>query len=159
MGDLKEELLKVGLVDRRALETADHTKWQIGKRKQHAGRRTEEQRSGVKRDNPAQSNQHVSHHFPPDRSPVNSEDVGALLASGRVESVSGNRRFYFVDRRRRIPFLDLNETTARGLIHGTFAIVESEDNTGEDYVVVPAATAKRIRLLNEDLIRFWNRRE
>lgn len=159
MGDLKEEFLKAGLVDKRAVEMVERKKRAARKRAPNSGRRNRGQSVVATANAGVEHKKAVKDHSPPDRPVAGQEETRQLVISGRIESVSGNRRFYFVDRKGRIPFIELNESAVRGLTNGTFAIVEADDDTAEDYVVVTAATARRLRTLNKVLIRFWNQHE
>ena len=154
MGDLKEELLKAGLVDRGTLEQAKSKRREARKRIARVDRRSARQSDGATDHPHAEFGDAIL-----SQSPAGQEDVRRLVVSGKIGSVSGNRRFYFVDRRGRIPFLELNETTVRGLTEGSLAIVETTGDVEDKYLVVTAVTAERIETLNKDLIRFWNRPE
>jgi hypothetical protein len=72
----------------------------------------------------------------------------------------GQRRWYFVTREKRVPFLEVTDDCSRMLMDGKAGIVESCDPENPGHVVV--AGDKHLQtLLNIDreLVRFWNRGE
>jgi uncharacterized protein YaiL (DUF2058 family) len=81
-----------------------------------------------------------------------------LIRRGLVATTPGNKRFHYVDRVGRIPFLELGEDTVRGLSNGALAIVESCGASSEETVVVTAETARQLTQCAPDAIRFWNAR-
>lgn len=73
---------------------------------------------------------------------------------------SGSRRWFFVARDRRVPFLEVTDECARMLMDGKAGIVESCDPDAPGHVVL-AGDKHLVTLLNIDkeLVRFWNRGE
>ncbi len=78
-----------------------------------------------------------------------------IAASGQVKHLGRpSRRWYFVARDGRVPYLEVNEDAAGQLERGTAALVEPA--TG-DPLVVAAEAAERLEPLVAGWIRAWNR--
>ena len=73
-----------------------------------------------------------------------------------MKSGFGPRRFYFVGADGRIPFLEVSEEIATRLEKGTAAIVEMCQVTHQDFYLVSADIAARVKKADPDVIRFWN---
>jgi RNA recognition motif-containing protein len=88
------------------------------------------------------------------------EKQDRLLAMVRGASLKetgfGARRFYFVARDNRIPFLDLSDELASRLEKGLAAIVEIPAQGIDDYTIVPRAVAQQMRSVDPELVRFLN---
>jgi hypothetical protein len=159
MGDLKEEFLKAGLIDERAVERVER-KRRAARRRMPTNARNQRRRERCLGKNlSCDPKSAAADGSPSDRPATGPENATKLLRSDRVKSVFGSRRFYFVDRNGRIPFLELNESAVEGLTNGTLAIVEADDGEGVNYVVVEAETARRLETVNNEVVRFWNRHE
>jgi RNA recognition motif-containing protein len=78
------------------------------------------------------------------------------LESSLKETGFGARRFYFVTRENRIPFLDLSDELAGRLERGLAAIVEIPGDGVDDYTVVPRAVAETMRSVDPESVRFLN---
>lgn len=71
----------------------------------------------------------------------------------------GSRRWFFVTRGGRVPFLELTDEAARLLMDGKAGIVEACDPAAPDAHVVVTGEKHLTTLLgiDKDLVRFWNR--
>lgn len=70
----------------------------------------------------------------------------------------GPRRWFFVTRDGRVPFLEVSDECGRMLLDGKAGIVEACGRPGADHVVV-AGEKHLVTLvgIDKDLVRFWNR--
>lgn len=70
----------------------------------------------------------------------------------------GPRRWYFVTREGRVPFLEVSDECGRMLLDGKAGIVEACGRPGADHVVV-AGEKHLVTLIgiDKELVRFWNR--
>jgi RNA recognition motif-containing protein len=72
------------------------------------------------------------------------------------ETGFGSRRFYFVTRENKIPFLDLSDELTGRLEKGQAAIVEVPGDDVVDYTIVPRAVARRMQSIDPESVRFMN---
>jgi uncharacterized protein YaiL (DUF2058 family) len=158
MGDLREEFLKAGLIDEQTAEKVARKRRGSRQQPTNCARASRTQTVDHTKDSTVGSEEGIRDQCS-DPSRDGLTMTRSLLRTGRVKSVSGKCRFYFVDRKGRIPFLELNESAVRGLTNGSLAIVESEDDAKEEHVVVTAATARQLHEIDGELVRFWNQSE
>jgi RNA recognition motif-containing protein len=76
--------------------------------------------------------------------------------SSLKETGFGARRFYFVTRENKIPFLDLSDELTGRLEKGQAAIVEVPGDEVLDYTIVPRAVARQMQTIDPDSVRFMN---
>jgi uncharacterized protein YaiL (DUF2058 family) len=79
--------------------------------------------------------------------------------SSLKETGFGARRFYFVTRENKIPFLDLSDELTGRLEKGQAAIVEAPGEGDEevvDYTIVPRAVARQMQTVDPESVRFMN---
>lgn len=79
-----------------------------------------------------------------------------VLKTSLKETGFGARRFYFVTRDNKIPFLDLSEELTSRLEKGMAAIVELPGERIDEYTVVPRAVARQMQSLDPESVRFLN---
>ena len=72
------------------------------------------------------------------------------------ETGFGARRFYFVTRENKIPFLDLSDELTGRLEKGQAAIVEVPGEDVDDYTIVPRAVARQMQTVDPESVRFMN---
>jgi uncharacterized protein YaiL (DUF2058 family) len=141
MGDIRDELLKAGLISEQKARDISRS------RREDRQRPAEERPASVERDR-------VS---PPATDGLRDDEPGKIIRRGLVAPAPGNRRFHFVDRSGQIPFLELGEETIRGLVNGTLAVAEACGASNGEFAVVTADAARALELLDPNLVRFWNR--
>ncbi len=78
-----------------------------------------------------------------------------VLEASLKETGFGARRFYFVARDNKIPFIDISDELTSRLERGQAAIVEIPGEEG-DYTVVPREVAQKIRSVDPESVRFMN---
>jgi len=76
--------------------------------------------------------------------------------SSLKETGFGARRFYFVTRENKIPFLDLSDELTGRLEKGQAAIVEVPGDDVVDYTIVPRAVARQMQTIDPESVRFMN---
>lgn len=96
-----------------------------------------------------------------DWSHLSDEEVKARIQK-MIEDASlketgfGSRRFYFVTRENKIPFLDLSDELTGRLEKGQAAIVELPGDDVVDYTIVPRDVARRMQSVDPESVRFMN---
>jgi len=143
MGDIRDELLKAGLISERTARDISRA------------RRAEGRQNAVAHPPVSEEKELLP---PPLDDPVQDEGPGEIIRRGAVARAPGNRRFHFVDRSGKIPFLELGEETIRGLTNGALAIAEANGVSSDEFVVVTAETAGALAHRFPEAVRFWNRR-
>jgi uncharacterized protein YaiL (DUF2058 family) len=85
------------------------------------------------------------------------ESTRALIKA-HIESGGGNKRWFYVSRDGRIPFMDVADDVLRKLADGEAGVVESLGATDAEHVVVSGRqTLAALADFNADLVRFWNK--
>lgn len=98
---------------------------------------------------------------PEDWSHLSEEEVkerirDMVLRASLKETGFGARRFYFVARNNKMPFLDLSEELTNRLERGLAAIVEAPGAGVDDYTIVPRAVARQMQSVDPESVRFLN---
>lgn len=160
MGNLRDELIKKGVVSSKKAQQIAHKdrarKKKIGRGKvaderaaqeaarlaRETSRRDEDRkRESVRRD---EANQHEERHA-----------LIQLMRDHARHDLRGPRRFHFVTRKRRIPFLEVNEQAARSLEHGELAICELPETDPEQFLILPAESARRVQASAAEFVLFF----
>ena len=162
MADLRDALKKSGLVnDKRARKLAHEEK----ARKKKLGQKGVE---AERADRDAEALEKQAARRDKDRERESGrqarqkarEESAALVQIVRdhalTSGVMGPRRFHFVTREGKIPYLDVSDEIGRGLERGQFAICEMPGASPEEFVLLDAEHAKRVRTLDADVVRFFN---
>jgi uncharacterized protein YaiL (DUF2058 family) len=80
-----------------------------------------------------------------------------IQGSNLMETGFGARRFYFVARGGRLPFLDISDDLASRLANGMAAVVQLPGEGGvEEYSVIPRGLALRLKAIDPQMVRFFN---
>lgn len=163
MQNLRDQLLKAKVIDKKTKKVAD------------IQARTEDRKKGY--ESTAQEAEARSKAFEEKREEQRAEDrrrekerlreqrssegrfrLRDLVRDGAIrEGRHGPRRFYFVTRAGRIPFVQVAEELAKQLETGRAAIVESPSSEYERFEVVTRSAAERIAEVDAEMVRFWNR--
>lgn len=85
------------------------------------------------------------------------ERIERAVRDGAIQGWTGNRRFFFVARSRRIPFLDVSIEVARALSDGQLGIVEAGGADPDEHVIVEERALTTLHTIDPELIRCWNR--
>lgn len=160
MGSLQEELMKARLVDKKQRKKAAHEKrvhqskvGQEGLEKEKLEkerRRQAEAEAKRLKDRELDAQRQQAREAAGGDSRLRSLISGAMLQGG----IGGSRRFCYVNRNNRIPFLEVSDDVARRLVRGELAIIETEEGK---VGLVPGQAAREIAELDSEIIRFWNR--
>jgi len=167
MADLRDQLLRAGLVDRKTKQQADtaarrdRKKKKKKKKKGTAVSESERQRQAYdarmvaeaeeNRRREAVRNQEREAHDLANRA------ANLVRTSAVREPKPGPRRFCYVTRQRKIRWFDLSAGLARKVELGLVAIVEHPGDADEPHALVPSSVAERMERLDPDLVRFWNK--
>lgn len=158
-GDLKSQLLKAGLVSKRQVQRVQHEKKQARKKK---GRKAIEAEKAARRERheaelKAQREADRARSLGLEAKRAKREQLHRLVQMAESGSVKPgrprNRRWYFIARDGRVPFLNVDDATGRKLELGRLALVEAPD--GRTWIVVEE-TAQRVREADPAWIRVWN---
>ncbi len=168
MADLRDQLLRAGLVDKKTKQQADTTarrnrkkKKKKKKKKARTDDQADKQRQAYEERIATEAAQNRR------RDLARNEERAALELRNSVANLTstwavrelkpGPRRFCFVSRNRKIQWFDLSPTLARKIEQGQLAIVEHPGVADEPHALVPARIAARIEKLDPEAVRFWNR--
>ena len=161
MNDLREKLLKAGVVDKKQVRQAKH---QERVKRKEKGREMMEQE---KKDRDAELEDRMEATRQEDREREgerqeesnNQDPVAQLLEiaqAGAVrEGLFGNRRFHFVTRKGLIPFLEMSDDLAKRIELGGAAIAELPGEDVEKYIVITVQAAARMKEIDPESVRFW----
>lgn len=153
MGDLRDMLLKAGLVSEEQAKKAEAQKREAEQRANHAaeqrargkapprpradgGRRDDrrDDRRDSRDDRPRREDRPAPEPRTTPLTPEESTRLFKLAQAGKVEGrTRGQRRWYYVSRAGNVPFLELSDEVARDLEQGHVAVAESE--RGEVWIV------------------------
>ncbi|MBP7147406.1 MAG: DUF2058 family protein [Acidobacteria bacterium] len=162
MGSLKDELVKKGVLDdKRARQLAHEERARrnrigqdaVAGEKQHAEqerRAREEARRAADREREARRQQEQARHEGQSRL------AQVVRDHALTQGVRGPRRFHFVARDGKIPFLDVSDEIGRKLEAGGAAICEVPGSAPAQFVVLPGETARKVREDGPEYVLFLN---
>lgn len=170
IGNLRDKLLKAGLVDKKQKQQADIQDRRDKKQKSHeqlaqeeAARQKEfEARQAAE----AEAQRQVEAEREKARALHEQEnrvrnicDRWSVRSRGKPASgnASGPRRFYYVRRSRYIGHMVVNDIILDQLLTGALAIVERAPDE-ETHVLLPPEPAERVLEIDADSIRYWARK-
>lgn len=160
MGSLQEELMKARLVDKKQRKKAAHDKRvhqsKVGRDGLEEEKLTKERQRQAQAEEKRSKDRQLDAERQKARDAAGGENRLKSLISGTLlqGGTGGARRFCYVNRRNRVPFLEVNDDIARRLTRGELAIVETEDGK---VGLVPGPAAREIVELDKEMVRFWNR--
>ncbi len=167
MADLRDQLLKAGLIDKKAKQTADtdarrKKKKKKKKKKKGGGPSPEAERQAAweaQKLAEAEANREREAARQRERERQEHQNrVSNLVKSAALRDVKeGGRRFCYVTREQRVRWIYVTAEVAWKLELGALAIVEQPGEPDETPMLVPRAAAERLRALQPDVVRFWNR--
>jgi uncharacterized protein YaiL (DUF2058 family) len=163
LSDLREQMLKAGLVSGKQVRQAKHQ--ERVHRKDVGPEGIEAERAAADREFLARQEEMRLRDREREetrrRSQAAQEQILALQSRIRAgwirEATSGNKRFFFVVDGGRITYLDLSDEAARRLSFGRAAVVDGHGAVRGEYCVVDPKTALALSRDHPELIRFWNR--
>jgi uncharacterized protein YaiL (DUF2058 family) len=163
MQNLREQLLKAGMVTKEQKQRTDQEK-----------RRQRKQHGKGKRDDTTQAQQRQAYEAKlaaqraADRERAAAQRVAAEAKETRLqirhiieywkvpEEPGGTRRWYFVTRDQTIKYLYVSAPLAERLEAGELAIVERPDEQETPYVLIEHEAAEQIGRLDPQYVRFHN---
>ncbi len=160
MGSLQEELMKARLVDKKQRKKAAHDQRlhqsKVGKEGLEKEKLEKERRLQAQAEAKRLKDRELDAERQKAREAANNENRLPALISGTLlqGGTGGPRRFCYVNRNNRVPFLEVNDDVARRLTRGELAIIETEDGR---VGLVPGTAAREIAELDNEIVRFWNR--
>ncbi len=158
---LKEELLKAKLINKKQLKQIEHEqrleRKQLGKEGLQEKETARAQEIDQKREEQRKRDQELAQQQKEVRSEKEkAARIQEAIQTGKVEEqYTGTRKFYFVAQDGKIPFFLLNDKTAEKLERGAIAIVEYP---AREFVLVHKSSAEKLRNLDENIVRFYQRR-
>jgi uncharacterized protein YaiL (DUF2058 family) len=165
MADLRDQLLRAGLVDQKAKQQADTAARRKRKKKDKTKKghlaQEEQRRQAFEARLAAEAEENrrreAERHQEREARELRNR-VANLAGTWAVrESRPGPRRFCFVTRTQKLNWLDVSAELGWKLELGQLAIVERPGDADEPHAVVPARIAGRIERLDPECVRFWNR--
>ena len=163
MQNLRDQLLKAKVIDRKTKKKADQTA-KTAKRKK--GHRTiaaeEEQRTQAfeerRESQRAEDRRREERRQKKQLAAEKRYRLRDIVERGIIhEGRRGRRRFHFVARTGRIPYFEVAEEVAAQLERGSAAVVEMPMATPGTHEVVTAAAAGELAKSDREAVRFWNR--
>lgn len=162
MGSLKDELLKKGLADdKRARQLAHDEKARRNKLGKGAvdeeRRRAEEDRLAKERGRRETDRAREAERTKEQAAKTARAALVQMIKDRAVTSgIRGPRRWHFVTRDRKAPFLEVSDEAGKQLEAGRLAICEIPGADPEQFVVVPGETALRVAETAPEYVRFHN---
>jgi uncharacterized protein YaiL (DUF2058 family) len=163
VSDLREQMLKAGLVSGKQVRQAKHQervhRKEVGREGLEAERAAADQAFLARQEEKRLRDREREEARR--RSQAVEERVLALQSRIRAgwirEATAGSKRFFFVVDGGRITYLDLSDDAVRRLQFGRAAVMDGHGVARGEYCLVDAATALSISHDHPELIRFWNR--
>jgi uncharacterized protein YaiL (DUF2058 family) len=154
---LREQLLKAGLVTEQQARQSAHNQ-RTDRKKQ--GREVVEAERQARREKVAaeqQAKREADRQREASRrtSAVDRETenrVRQIVTSGKLERTRGPRRFYFLTRDDRVPFVEIGDEVGARLERGQAAVAESPEG---ELTLIDGDSAKRVAELDPTWLRFW----
>lgn len=152
---LKDELLKAKLINKKELKQIEHEerieRKKIGKKgmeeKQQQRKLSIEESQELKKQQDRIANQQKLDQ---------GDRIGNLIKQGRIlNSMPGNRKFYFVARNGKILFLIMSDALAKKLEQGAGIVEMTIEPRNEEFVVVDQSTVEKLLNLCPDIVRFY----
>ena len=162
MQNLRDQLLKAKIIDRKSKKLADQEARTTRKKKGYSAVVAEEAARQAafdeKRDKLSKSaRKREKKRQQALRAGEARHRMRQLVLDGVVpDNRGGPRRFYFVTRQGRIPYMQVADDLGRTLEAGGAAIVEVPLESSERFVIVTRDTVQRMGDDGTDFIRFWN---
>lgn len=164
MQNLRDKLLKAGLVNKKQKRRAEHSQRQRKRKGKADPEGTAEARRQAAYEAKLQADRQRSQALEAERKAVRDAKerdlrVRYLTDHHRVRWNRGDRRWYFVARDGTMLYFPLDADAARRLAYGTAAIVEvpGADDPDAGHTLVDRETADLIWTIDDRYVRFLNR--
>jgi len=163
MSDLREQMLKAGLVNAKDVKQAKHQDRVHRKEVGHEGIQAERQKTEQEFRQEQEARRRAAQQAEAERKRRAAEEEREAALRRRIRSgwmrdaTGGNSRFFFVCDGVRITYLDLADQAVRRLHSGTAAIVSSQGAVRGEFCVVDGPTAASLLRDHREVILYWNR--
>ncbi len=160
LGGLADALVKAGVQGPKEARKARHERHGEDKKLTPEELRTREQEKSAARDERKRAADEASQSSSVEKAGAAAVERIKLTIQGKVEKGYGNKRWFFITRDGRVPFVDVADAVMRQLADGNAGIVESLGHLPEEHVVIGDRQA--LALLQDfdpEMVRFWNRGE
>ncbi len=163
MSNLRDQLLKAGLVSQKQAKQAAHS--QRVERKElgeetiaEARARTEEEARQAAEEKRGADREREERRRAEQAEQLRQEEATRAIVAGWIrDATAGNRRYYFLTDATHISYLDLSDQAVRRLNSGTAAIVETRGVVRGQFCVVDQAAAAILAKNHGERIRSWAR--
>lgn len=161
MGNLRDELVRKGLMDDKRARQMAHEEKARRHRTGHEAVAQEKQQQDTERRAKVEARREEDRRRETGRLQQQHQQqetlrLAQLLRDNALrEGVRGSRRFHFVTSERKIPFMDLSEEMVHRLETGQAAICAVPGPSGTDFLLVTAETARRALEIDKEAILFW----
>ena len=162
MGNLRDELLKKGIINEKRARAVIHEEKarqkRLGADQVEEERRAREEAARLEvearreADRRREEERRLQHEKELDES-----RIPGLIRLGLVrEGAVGNRRFYFITREHTVSYIEVSDGAVRSLTDGRVAIVEACGVVRQDFCLVTAEQAHEIAKIDPACVRFVN---
>ena len=157
---LSDQLLKLGMVDEKAVKKAKHQKRQknksLGRTGVEAAREAREQRARETEANRRESDRTREAERVASKEQVEEiQRLEQIIESGRLQGrIGGRRRFYVKLADGRVPYIEINDRIGDGVDDGVYALALGKD---DEVVIVSSDTAERVKSIDGRRLLVWNR--
>ncbi len=163
MGNLRDELLKKGVINEKRARAVVHEEKARQKRlgadqvEEERRAREEAARLEVEARREADRRREEERRRQHEREAAAENRVPGLIRLGLVrEGAVGNRRFYFITRENTVSYVEVSDGAIRSLTDGRIAIVEACGVVRQDFCLVTAEQAAEIAKVDPACVRFVN---
>lgn len=168
MADMREAMLKAGLISRKEARRSKHKERVHRKEVGHDGvekerkerdaefRAQQEEKRRRDRELEAERQERQQEERTQALEAAGDQDLVEVLRNGVIQrAAGGGRRFFFEVDGGRITFLDLTDLGSQSLLDGSAAIVDSLGVRKEPYCVVDHRAAAVIKDRKPEIVRYW----
>lgn len=163
MQDLRNKLLKAGLVDKKQARKSKTDQRRARKKK---GARVVKQEQQQRQEQYQQKKEQQAVEARARQQELNQaraaeeleHQVNDLIQANTVQRWGGKGRpFYFIGQRRRVLRITPSFEVADQLVRGQLAIVTQAEQDGRDFCIIAASAAQRVEQLAPGRLLFWNK--
>ena len=161
MVDLREGLLKAGIVDKKTVRQAEHQQRVERKEKgrevlDHEKQEKEAALEAQLEDRRRQDREREAKRQEETMEQDVAERLWEIAREGAVrEGLFGNRRFHFVSRDGHLPFVEMSDDLSKRLEMGNAAIAELPGEEMETFIIITRETAVRMKEIDAESVRFY----
>ncbi len=157
MINLRDQLLKAGLIDKKAKHQADREARKKKKQKKKEPTEMEKQAERYRQELEARrkaDRQREAQRLQKNRKEENRRRLISLIDGNQVEPRPGRRAFYFRGEAQKVGCFHLSSRQAEALEEGELAIVRHPNDPDSPYRLLPERTLNELRSIDPDAIVF-----